>query len=167
MTVAGVPASVWLLDGTQDTLAALPVLPQALAQAMAQRHSGVQWRWLPHPPAHGDNLADHLQTGRMQLVLLVEEQATPCMAETHWRHWLQEGGWPHAVLHLPGPAMASGQPDDALLNRLAACTGLPHSAPAQRARRAWQHWGDCEGCSDPACEQRLFQALLVSRSVQA
>ncbi len=173
MNTPHVPAAdglhVWLLQGC-------PVPWPALAQAMARRHPEVHWACVAEPPQDAQAMPQGLRDGRLQLVLLVGEQTPPCAAETRWRDWLQQGRWPHAVLHLSpdGPSSphnwgdwaACGPPDGHVLNRLAACVGLPHVELAPK-RPAWRHWGGCEGCSDPDCEQRLFQALLASRSVQA
>lgn len=165
MTMAHVPSAVWLLDGGHGHL-------PPLVQALARHYRQVQWSALAHPPGDTADMAHDLQSRRLQLVLMASEQATASPAEIRWRDWLQQGGWPHAVQSLPAPPhdgpVNGGTVDPTWLKRLATCVGLVQRLPpaAGLDPQRW-HGVGCEGCSDPACERRLFQDLLARRSVQA
>ena len=88
-----------------------------------------------------------------RVVLLAPEanghDATALQQEDAWRQALQSAGIPYQTLW---PDQGS---HGLALRRLMGLAPTP-------ARRLYNPW-PCDGCSDPACEHRLFQDLLAQR----
>ena len=159
MACKAMPNQVWLLNGADAPIS-------ALLTTLSGQQPGLAWQSPNQPPVDAQAVAQHVLAGGLKLVLLVGEQAKPSCAEDRWRQWLQANDLPHAVLPLDWRLTSPMTTATRVARLLASVTRTPSATAPEAGTGTWRHWGHCDDCSDPACEQHLFMALLARRSVQ-
>jgi hypothetical protein len=139
-----------LLGADEDAKAALA---DAMAQRLEERGIGAKLVVVAAPEEALE--AEALEACRQALILLVASPSHTTV-DNLLRKSLIDAHLGFAVVH--------GQGQEQLANALNA-VGVPADADAHRAgARALTAWSwNCEKCSDPVCEHRLFTDLLAQR----
>jgi len=150
----GPPTQTWLLGATQ---AQAPWWAKHLQTLAPQGAQLTGWDW--DTPAFWQALTETPWPTQRHCLLLVHlgstgAEGTPTN-EARVRAWLAQAGQPHRLFYLdldpPGQTAAT----EARLLRGLGWTRLSH----RNNHAVWQ----CNGCSDPGCEQRLFGDRLLNR----
>lgn len=128
-------------------------LVQALQQALRTELASGRHQVLDIPAASATSSEPPLQ--RNSLILLIAATASE---DTPLRNALQQDGLHYTVLYGDGAARIASA-----LQSIRHALGLPQ-AEAGTSTTPWR-W-NCEKCSDPECEHRLFSALLTKDSVR-